>query len=305
MGPCPPMSAASVRRSRHLPDAARQTGGRHYVHERLDGQELREMLGEEPAADLLRTTVVASIGPVTAEAAQQLGIQTTVMPTTTAIPALVQSLVDLRGTHPVSGSHGARVRVRKPRHDDARRAAEAHAQTAAAAGRPRCARSCARRSSRPITSSIHSSSGKDGRAPPGRVDAGSVPVVGRRSGARGGGREAGGRRRRHPLRVAVTKGRGRLGRSDPDAPVQVAVRAIKRDVRDLIVVTDVCLCEHVSRALRVSSSRMTQRARRNRERRQRRGTGQGRTLSRRCGRRHRRALRHDGRPRGRHPPRAR
>jgi porphobilinogen synthase len=34
--------------------------------------------------------------------------------------------------------------------------------------------------------------------------------------------------------------------SDPDAPVQNAVRAIKRDVRDLVVMTDVCLCEYTS-----------------------------------------------------------
>ena len=39
-----------------------------------------QVLGAEPAADLLRTTVVASIGPVTAEAAAQYGIQTTIMP---------------------------------------------------------------------------------------------------------------------------------------------------------------------------------------------------------------------------------
>ena len=32
------------------------------------------MIGQEQAADLLHSTVVASIGPVTAEAAQQLGI---------------------------------------------------------------------------------------------------------------------------------------------------------------------------------------------------------------------------------------
>jgi porphobilinogen synthase len=31
---------------------------------------------------------------------------------------------------------------------------------------------------------------------------------------------------------------------DPDAPVQRAVRAIKREVPDLLVVTDVCLCEY-------------------------------------------------------------
>jgi porphobilinogen synthase len=34
--------------------------------------------------------------------------------------------------------------------------------------------------------------------------------------------------------------------SDPDAPVQSAVRAIKREVRDLVVMTDVCLCEYTS-----------------------------------------------------------
>jgi porphobilinogen synthase len=34
--------------------------------------------------------------------------------------------------------------------------------------------------------------------------------------------------------------------SDPEAPVQSAVRAIKRTVRGLLVVTDVCLCEYTS-----------------------------------------------------------
>jgi porphobilinogen synthase len=33
---------------------------------------------------------------------------------------------------------------------------------------------------------------------------------------------------------------------DPEAPVQSAVRAIKRDVPDLLVITDVCLCEYTS-----------------------------------------------------------
>jgi porphobilinogen synthase len=33
---------------------------------------------------------------------------------------------------------------------------------------------------------------------------------------------------------------------DPDAPVQAAVRALKREVPDLLVVTDVCLCEYTS-----------------------------------------------------------
>lgn len=34
--------------------------------------------------------------------------------------------------------------------------------------------------------------------------------------------------------------------SDPEAPVQSAVRAIKREVRDVLVFTDVCLCEYTS-----------------------------------------------------------
>ena len=34
--------------------------------------------------------------------------------------------------------------------------------------------------------------------------------------------------------------------SDPDAPVQSAVRALKREVSELIVITDVCLCEYTS-----------------------------------------------------------
>jgi porphobilinogen synthase len=34
--------------------------------------------------------------------------------------------------------------------------------------------------------------------------------------------------------------------SDPEAPVQSAVRALKRAVKDLVVITDVCLCEYTS-----------------------------------------------------------
>ena len=53
-----------------------------------------EMLGRDQAADLLRTTTVACIGPVTAEAAQQLDIETTVMPERYTIPDLVDALVE-------------------------------------------------------------------------------------------------------------------------------------------------------------------------------------------------------------------
>jgi uroporphyrinogen III methyltransferase/synthase len=52
------------------------------------------VLGEEPAADLLATTVVASIGPVTAEAAAQFHIRTTIVPETYTIPALVDAIVE-------------------------------------------------------------------------------------------------------------------------------------------------------------------------------------------------------------------
>jgi uroporphyrinogen III methyltransferase / synthase len=52
------------------------------------------MLGQEQAADLLHSTVIASIGPVTAEAAQQLGIATAVMPQHYTIPDLVDALVE-------------------------------------------------------------------------------------------------------------------------------------------------------------------------------------------------------------------
>jgi len=53
-----------------------------------------ETVGEEQAADLLRATTVACIGPVTAEAAQGLGIAATVMPREYTIPALVRAIVD-------------------------------------------------------------------------------------------------------------------------------------------------------------------------------------------------------------------
>jgi uroporphyrinogen III methyltransferase/synthase len=50
------------------------------------------VLGAEPAADLLATTVVACIGPVTAEAAAQSNITTTIQPANYTIPALVDAI---------------------------------------------------------------------------------------------------------------------------------------------------------------------------------------------------------------------
>jgi uroporphyrinogen III methyltransferase/synthase len=61
-----------------------------------------KIFGEDQAADLLNTTVVAAIGPVTAEAAQQLGINTTVMPERYTIPDLVDALVEHFSLQPAS-----------------------------------------------------------------------------------------------------------------------------------------------------------------------------------------------------------
>jgi len=55
---------------------------------------LATILGPDQTADLLHTTVVACIGPVTAEAAQRLGINTAVMPARYTIPDLVDALVE-------------------------------------------------------------------------------------------------------------------------------------------------------------------------------------------------------------------
>lgn len=55
---------------------------------------LVRLLGPESAADLLNTTVVAAIGPVTAEAAAQLGIRPAIVPSVYTVPALVDAIVE-------------------------------------------------------------------------------------------------------------------------------------------------------------------------------------------------------------------
>ena len=66
-------------------------------------QNFAQIHGQDQAADLLGGTVVASIGPVTAEAAHQLGITTTVQPQRYTIPDLVDALVEhFRGRGPRS-----------------------------------------------------------------------------------------------------------------------------------------------------------------------------------------------------------
>jgi uroporphyrinogen III methyltransferase / synthase len=53
-----------------------------------------QIFGADQSPDLLNATKVASIGPVTAEAAEQYGIKTAIMPKEYTIPALVQAIVD-------------------------------------------------------------------------------------------------------------------------------------------------------------------------------------------------------------------
>jgi uroporphyrinogen III methyltransferase/synthase len=51
------------------------------------------LFGRDQVADLLGSVTVASIGPVTAEAAEQCGIRTTIMPAHHTIPGLVEAIV--------------------------------------------------------------------------------------------------------------------------------------------------------------------------------------------------------------------
>ena len=58
-----------------------------------------KLYGAEPVADLLSSVAIASIGPVTAEAAQQCGIKTAIMPTDYTIPGLVKAIVEYYDKH--------------------------------------------------------------------------------------------------------------------------------------------------------------------------------------------------------------
>jgi uroporphyrinogen-III synthase len=53
-----------------------------------------QLIGEEQAADLLNTTVVAAIGPVTAAAASALGVKAVVVPDVYTVEGLVGALVN-------------------------------------------------------------------------------------------------------------------------------------------------------------------------------------------------------------------
>ena len=82
-----PRRTRARRRARRLPPAARPRHRCRHLHERVSRPQLRaRVIGEEQAADLLQQTTVACIGPVTAEAAAQLGILTTIMPGEYTVP---------------------------------------------------------------------------------------------------------------------------------------------------------------------------------------------------------------------------
>jgi uroporphyrinogen III methyltransferase/synthase len=53
-----------------------------------------KIYGEDQAADLLKHTIVAAIGPVTADAASQLGIEVRVQPATYTVKALVTAITE-------------------------------------------------------------------------------------------------------------------------------------------------------------------------------------------------------------------
>jgi len=53
-----------------------------------------EMIGPQEVRELTAGISIASIGPITAEKARSLGIETTIMPGEYTIPALVKALAD-------------------------------------------------------------------------------------------------------------------------------------------------------------------------------------------------------------------
>ena len=235
--------ARARRRSRHLPDAARSADRRRDVHQRVDGPQLRADPRRRSRPPICcATTVVASIGPVTAEAAQQLGIATTVH-----AGALHDS--------------GSRRRARRAFRGSRRRATT----RMAASDRPRGRSDLRHRPRRLRRTAAIRALVRETRLSPEmfiyplfvctgegqRREVGSMPGVFQLSVDESVKEARGGEGRRRPRRAAVRparqQGRRRRRRADdPEGPVQSAVRALKREVPDLLVVTDVCLCEYTS-----------------------------------------------------------
>jgi uroporphyrinogen III methyltransferase/synthase len=86
-------------------EEAQQDGGPDIYRMLLDGRidvvtftspsavrNFSQIYGAEQTIDLLKNTVVAAIGPVTADAAAQVGVEVTVVPAVATIPALVDAI---------------------------------------------------------------------------------------------------------------------------------------------------------------------------------------------------------------------
>ena len=209
-----------------------------------------KIFGEEQAADLLRATVVASIGPVTAEAAQQLGIRPRSCRSATRFPtwstrwssiSASQFGTDMT-TRTQSDTAPSAARQRHARRTDP---APPAAPAPPHAGDP-SARARDAAVARTTSSTRCSSCPGEGQ----RREVGSMPGVFQLSVDEASRK----RPRRKPTAspaccssacpTARTSSARR--RYDPEGPVQTAVRALKQEVPGLLVITDVCLCEYTS-----------------------------------------------------------
>ena len=238
------------RRAGCLPHAARSTHRCRHVHQPVVGEELRGSVGADAAADLLHTTNVAAIGPVTAEAAAQLGIACGIVPSQYTIPALCAAIVaSLRN----SGRDESPAHV-STRPEGGLAMATAHARSTLTLTR----RLRRLRSSEPMRALVRETrlspemfvlplfvcegEGVRREVP---LDARRVQPVGRRGRAGGERREG----RRRPERAALRPSRAQ-GRRRARRPTIRRRRSRRRSARssasvpDVLVITDVCLCEY-------------------------------------------------------------
>ena len=209
-----------------------------------------KVLGAEPAADLLRTTVVASIGPVTAEAAAQCQHRDDDRAgAATLIPALVDAIVE----H--FEKCETECRRRQWQREDAMSPTSTHTHAALKLTR-RLRRLRASETMRALVRETRLSPGHvraaavrlrgRGRAARSAVDAGRVQPVGRRSGQ--GSRR---RRRADGVRSVLLFGlpdhKDDIGSARLRSGGAGAVgdpRDQARDARTCWSITDVCLCEY-------------------------------------------------------------
>ena len=224
------------------------------------------VIGADPASDLLRTTLVASIGPVTAEAASRHRIETTIMPAQYTVPALVDAIVKhfeqttgCQKTQPElsvsqdNGNHKEHeeqfllMKAGKPM-------AHVHTHTALTlTKRLRRLRTSpamralvqeTRLSPEMLMLPLFICEGEGVRrevpSMPGVFNLSVDEAVREVEAAKGDGV------RSVLLLFGLPDRKDDIGSAayDPEAPVQSAIRAIKREVPDVLVATDVCLCEY-------------------------------------------------------------